>query len=451
MARNANTTKTQHASVQGNRIQTFFLQGSRDIATPRLFLILAVLALTVLGIVMVYSSSTVEAMSQNQESTSYMTSQLLYALLGVAACLFVARAIPYYHWMGVLLDVCWIVSLALLLLTAAIGTVSLGAQRWLVLGPVSFQPSEFAKVVFVLTMSRIMYQMRTENLDANSVGVRIGLFVVAPLLLLYISQSDLGTTLICIVGILAVAWLGDVPLRPFVAMLVVLFALGVVAVFAVGYRSDRMSFLDPLANYEGSGYQLSRSLFSFGEGGIFGVGLGNSTEKYLYLPEAETDFIFAIIGEELGMVGALGVVALFLLILYSGMQIAAKAPDSFGSMIAGGCTVMLVFQAFLNIMCVIGLLPTTGKPLPFLSSGGSSLVGSFLLVGIILSVSFASGADSGVYGKRREEFKVVRTQGRSRSASRRAATGQRGASRSVRASSAGRGGSAARNKARGRS
>ena len=427
MERDANTSKTNHASIQGNRIQTFFLQGSRDIAMPRLALLLSVLALTVLGIVMVYSSSTIEALDNDVSSTSYMMSQAIGAILGVGGCLFVARVIPYYRWMGGLLDALWWISFGLLVLTALMGISALGAQRWLVLGPISFQPSEIAKVAFVLVMARIMYEMRTQNLDARALSLRFGFWVVMPLLLLYFAQSDLGTTLICIVGILAVAWLGDVPLRPFLTSMAVLFALGVVAVFSVGYRSDRLSFMNPEADYYGGGYQLARSLYSFGEGGLLGVGLGNSTEKYLYLPEAETDFIFAIVGEELGLVGALVVVALFLVILWSGLSIARKAPDMFGSMIAGGCTVMLVFQAFLNIGCVIGILPTTGKPLPFLSSGGSSLIGSFFLVGIILSVSFASGADSGIYKKRREEFEVVRTggskqRGGGRSSSRKAQT-----------------------------
>lgn len=398
--------------VSGSRVQAFFLHGSREIATPRLALMLSVIVLTVIGIVMVYSSSTIEAINQGANPKSYMVSQLLYALLAVVACMFIARSIPYYRWLTRLLDAFWLASLLLLILTAAIGTASLGAQRWLVLGPVHFQPSEFAKVVFVLVMSRIMYQLHTQESDVNQLGTSVLVYVVAPLLLLYISQSDLGTTLICVVGILTVAWLGDVPMKPFLATVAVLFALGLLAVFAVGYRSDRLSFTNPEANYEGSGYQLARSLYAFGEGGLFGVGLGNSTEKYLYLPEAETDFIFAIIGEELGLVGALLVIVLFVVVLLAGLDIARKAPDLFGTMIAAGCTVVLVFQAFLNIACVIGILPTTGKPLPFISSGGSSLVGSYLLVGIILSVSFASGSDSGVYHKRRQEFKVVHTAAR---------------------------------------
>lgn len=426
MARNGHTPPPKHAPIRGNRVQTFFLQGSRDIALPRLGLIMAVVVLTVMGIVMVYSSSTIEAISNDASPTSYMMSQALYAAVSIATCIFVARVIPYYYWMSRLLDVAFLVSLGLLILTAVIGTIGLGAQRWLVLGPVSFQPSELSKVVFVLAMSRIMYQMRTQSMDANALGLQIGIYIIVPLVLIYATQSDLGTTLICAVGILAVAWLADIPLRPFVVAIVVLFALGLIAVFGVGYRSDRLIFLDPESDYYGTGYQLSRSFYAFGEGGLFGVGLGNSTEKYLYLPEAETDFIFAIVGEELGLVGALFVIAMFLVILYCGMQIARKAPDMFGSMIAGGCTAILVFQAFLNICCVVGLLPTTGKPLPFLSSGGSSLLGSFLLVGVILSVSFASGADSGVYRKRREEFTVLRSNGlRGRPGSGRGSASQR--------------------------
>lgn len=398
-----------------------FATGPRDIVVPRMMLILSVFALTILGIIMVFSSSSIEALDKEVAITSYMTSQLVYAIIAIVGCFFVAYLIPYYRWFGRMLDIFWIISLILLILTAAIGTATLGAQRWLVVGPIHFQPSEFAKPAFILCMARIMYQFRTENIKLDQLGIRLTLYVVAPLLLLYIAQSDLGTTLICIVGLLAVAWLADVPARPFLIAMGVIFVLGLIAVFGVGYRSDRMIFLDPESDYFGNGYQLARSFYAFGEGGVFGVGLGNSTEKYLYLPEIETDFIFAIVGEELGLIGTLFVVALFLVILYAGIQIARKAPDMFGGMVAGGCTAMLVFQAFLNICCVIGLAPTTGKPLPFLSSGGSALIGSYLLVGIILSVSLASTGDSSVYRVRREDFEVV-SRGRSRSI--RSATGR---------------------------
>jgi cell division protein FtsW len=386
------------------------LEGPRDIVVPRLLLIVVVFVLTIIGLVMVFSSSSIEALNEGASSTSYLSKQLMLAAISIIACTVIAKFIPYYVWMGRFLDLVWAGSLVLLLLTALIGTVGLGAQRWLALGPISFQPSEFAKVAFVLMMARIMYQARTEGLEFNAIAIRTGIFVIAPLLLLYASQSDLGTTLICAVGLVAVLWLADVPWKAFVVVLAGLALFAIVAICFVGYRSDRMAFLNPEADYYGSGYQLIRSFYAFGEGGLFGVGLGNSTEKYLYLPEAETDFIFSIIGEELGLVGALIVVALFILILYAGLRIAKNAPDLFGTMIAGGCTIMLVFQAFLNIGCVLGMLPTTGKPLPFISSGGSSLIGSFLLVGVILSVSFASGDESGIYDRRRADLKVVRAE-----------------------------------------
>lgn len=411
MSRTERSKAATDSSARAKKRRTSgILEGPRDVVLPRLLLILAVFVLTVVGLVMVFSSSSIEAINEGASPISYLTKQLMVAGVSIVICIIISKFIPYYVWMGQALTIVWAGSLVLLLLTAVIGTVGLGAQRWLVLGPVSFQPSEFAKVAFVLMMARIMYQARTEGLEFSAIAIRTGVFVVAPLMLLYASQSDLGTTLICAVGLMTVLWLADVPWKAFVFVLVGLAVFAVIAICFVGYRSNRMAFLNPEADYYGSGYQLIRSFYAFGEGGLFGVGLGNSTEKYLYLPEAETDFIFSIIGEELGLVGALIIVALFVLILYAGLRIAKNAPDLFGTMIAGGCTIMLVFQAFLNIGCVLGMLPTTGKPLPFISSGGSSLLGSFLLVGVILSVSFASGDAPGIYDRRRADLKVVRAE-----------------------------------------
>ena len=211
-------------------------------------------------------------------------------------------------------------------------------------------------------------------------------------------QSDLGTAVICVVGILAVMWLGEVPLRTMLIVIGVVVALGLVGIFGSSYRRDRlMVFMNPWNDGEGgfgTGFQLIHSLYALSGGGLFGVGLGNSHEKYLYLTQADTDFIFAIIGEELGLVGAAVVIALFLLFLYAGTRIAQSSPDNFGTMVAGGCTIMIAFQAFLNIAMVIGWFPVVGKPLPFISSGGSSLVAMLIMVGIILSVSRgARGAD----------------------------------------------------------
>ena len=209
-------------------------------------------------------------------------------------------------------------------------------------------------------------------------------------------------------------WLGEVPLRTMLIVIGVVVALGLVGIFGSSYRRDRlMVFMNPWNDGEGgfgTGFQLIHSLYALSGGGLFGVGLGNSHEKYLYLTQADTDFIFAIIGEELGLVGAAVVVALFLLFLYAGTRIAQSSPDNFGTMVAGGCTIMIAFQAFLNIAMVIGWFPVVGKPLPFVSSGGSSLVAMLIMVGIILSVSRGAEAPS-IYDRRRADLRVVRAAG----------------------------------------
>lgn len=384
---------------------------------PRILLLITVLALLLIGFVMVYSASTVEALSDGKDPASFLFDQLKFAAIGVVCAVVLWKFIPYGVWKGPFVWLIWIIAIALLVLTAVMGTEELGAQRWISLGPISLQPSEFAKIAFVLMGARILDEYRQGELSTRDMFVQAALLILIPILFLYQTQSDLGTTLICFVGILAVMWVGEVPLR------VILIILGVGIVFAVfatvltGYRSDRFVYLDPWNDGEGgygTGYQIIHSFYAFSEGGLFGVGIGNSREKFLYLPEAETDFIFAIIGEELGLVGAFAVIALFMLLLYAGMHIARSAPDNFGAMIAGSCIIMIVFQAFLNIGCVIGILPTTGKPLPFISSGGSSLIATLIMVGLVLSVSKGADAPT-IYDRRREDLRVVRaTQGRSR-------------------------------------
>ncbi|BAK44145.1 putative lipid II flippase FtsW [Eggerthella sp. YY7918] len=384
---------------------------------PRILLLITVLALLLIGFVMVYSASTVEALSDGKDPASFLFDQLKFAAIGVVCAVVLWKFIPYGVWKGPFVWLIWIIAIALLVLTAVMGTEELGAQRWISLGPISLQPSEFAKIAFVLMGARILDDYRQGELSTRDMFVQAALLILIPILFLYQTQSDLGTTLICFVGILAVMWVGEVPLR------VILIILGVGIVFAVfatvltGYRSDRFVYLDPWNDGEGgygTGYQIIHSFYAFSEGGLFGVGIGNSREKFLYLPEAETDFIFAIIGEELGLVGAFAVIALFMLLLYAGMHIARSAPDNFGAMIAGSCIIMIVFQAFLNIGCVIGILPTTGKPLPFISSGGSSLIATLIMVGLVLSVSKGADAPT-IYDRRREDLRVVRTtQGRSR-------------------------------------
>ena len=360
---------------------------------------------------MIYSASSISAITEDGNAASYLVDQLVFAVIGVASALVLWKIIPYQAWAGPAVWVVWGVAVALLLLTAVMGIAALGAQRWLVLGPFSLQPSEFAKIAIVLMAAYQFSNLRAGVNDMRQFIVTVIVTIVIPTLFLYVTQSDLGTTAIIAVGILAVMWFGEVPLR---TMLIVVGALVLFALFAVvlsSYRGDRFLYLNPWNDGQdgyGKGYQLVHSYYAIAEGGIFGVGLGNSREKYLYLPESETDFIYSIICEELGLIGALVVIAAFIVMLWAGMRIARGASDDFGSMVAGSITVMLVFQAFLNIGCAIGVFPTTGKPLPFISSGGSSLIASFMMIGIVLSVSEDKLARREPE-RRRDELRIVRT------------------------------------------
>lgn len=382
-----------------------------EILGPRIMLMLVVLALVLIGLVMVYSTSSVNAIEEGLSTTHYVVRQLIYTLLGLGLAAFLYKVIPYQWWGGRWVWIAWGVALVLLVLTAAIGIEEYGAKRWLGVGAFTIQPSEFVKVALVLMAARILADARAETITPGAAIAQAIILILVPVLLLYATQSDLGTTLIILLGVYAVMWLGEVPSRVMIGLAAAGVLFAVYAVFGTGYRSDRMVYLNPWDDGQGgygTGYNIIRSYYALAEGGLIGVGLGNSHEKFQYLFASESDFIFAIVGEELGMVGALLVIALFLTFLYSGLRIARSAPDDLGVMIAGGLTIMLVFQAFLNIGCVIGVLPTTGKPLPFISSGGSSMLSSMIIVGLILSVSRAAEEEAAVYERRREDLRIVR-------------------------------------------
>ena len=356
-------------------------------------------------------ANTILAFVEQGDAYGETIKQIIFALIGVAICVGVIIASKAFGFEFMtskfVVYAFWGLCVLGILATAALGKEALGAKRWLYIGPVSIQVAEFMKIALVLMSARIMIEFN-EGMDALKVFVRCAIFIVAPLALLFVLQSDLGTTVICLVAIFAILILGGVPARWIVLLLVLIAALVVAAIAAAPYRMTRfLTFLDPWGNAEGDGYQIVHSLQALASGGLFGVGLGNSYEKLQYLPEAETDFIFAIIGEELGLIGAMVVVALFVVFLYGGYCIAKDASTNYGMLIAGALTTMLVAQAFINILCVIGFFPITGKPLPFISSGGSSLISSLLIVGIILSVSFTSEPAETPYQERREKLHVV--------------------------------------------
>lgn len=388
------------------------------IMAPRIIMLLSVLALVLIGFVMIYSTSSVITLANADAPDAAnpmadVLGQVRYAVAGLVLAAAIWKFLPCSVWRGPFVYAAWGLAAILLVATMFIGVgdEEWGARRWLVLGSASLQPSEFAKIVLVLVGARLFADLREGALTFRAFFVQIFVLVLAPILLILAKQSDLGTAMICVVGILAVMWLGEVPARTMAIVAGLVVAVGIVGVVSEPYRMSRlMVFLDPWNDGKegfGTGYQLIHSLYAIAGGGVFGVGLGNSHEKYLYLTQSDTDFIFAIIAEELGLVGALVVIALFALFLYAGMRIARSATDNFGTMVAGGLTIMIAFQAFLNIAMVVGWFPVVGKPLPFVSSGGSSLIATLAMVGLILSVSKEAAAPT-IYERRRADLRVVR-------------------------------------------
>lgn len=383
-----------------------------DIAGPRLILGLSVFALVLIGLVMVYSTSSVNAIDEGLSSTYYIARQLIYTLIGVVLAFLVWKLLPHRIWAGRAVWFVWGGAILLLAATAVAGTENYGATRWLKLGPLSLQPSEFAKIAFILVAARILTDYLDGLIEFRAAAIEGILFVLIPVIFLVLGfQSDLGTTAIILVGVYGLLWVGGVSWKALIGLAVAGVAFVLFFIFGTDYRSDRLVYLDPWNDGEngyGTGYNIIRSYYAIAEGGLFGVGLGGSHEKYQYLFASESDFIFAILSEELGMAGALFVIGLFVAVLVAGLRVSATSGDTLGKLIAAGCTIMLVFQAFLNIGCVIGVLPTTGKPLPFISSGGSSMMSSMILVGLILSVSKAAEEPS-VYERRRADLRLVRS------------------------------------------
>lgn len=373
------------------------------ILAPRLVLIIVTLALVLFGLVMVFSASSVEAINNNESPFSYLWKQALFCIIGFVGGVVLWRKIPISFWRSKFTWYFFAALFVCMLATLVMGTDILGARRWIYIGPVSLQPSEFAKIILVLLVAKVYFEFVEGYIDRSRFALLLLLSVGLTLAFILVAQSDLGTTIICVVGILSFLWFAGCPKKIVFGLLIIVFLLAIVFIFGTGYRANRLVFLDPYndgANGYGAGYQTIRSRYAFAEGGIFGVGLGNSYEKFQYLPEAETDFIFAIIGEELGLIGCIVIIGLFILFLVSGLTVAKNCATGFGAAVSGAFVVMIVFQAFLNILCVIGFAPTTGKPLPFISSGGSSLITTLWMVGLIL----ASSEELPQPEKKREEF-----------------------------------------------
>lgn len=362
-------------------------QAQRRLGHPYHLLLCTALALLGAGLVMILSASSVEAYRRYGSAFLFFNRQAIGAGLGVAAMLLLSR-VDYRKLRPLarpLLGVTFV--LLLVVLVPGVGLTRGGSSRWLALGPFTFQPSEMAKVVLILFSAHVLERKGPWVADLRELAVPL-LPVTGVVSLLVIAQPDLGTAVICAAGVVAVMFLAGARVRHLTGMLLGGAAAVAMLVATAGYRRTRwLSFMDPWQDPLNTGYQIIQGQIALGSGGWLGVGLGASRQKWSYVPNAHTDFIFAILGEEMGLAGTIAVLGLFVFLVYLGVRIARKAPDRFGTLLAGGIAGWIGVQAFINMGAVTGLLPITGVPLPFISYGGSSLVFTMAAIGILLSVA----------------------------------------------------------------
>jgi len=376
-------------------------------------LVLVTLALVAFGLVMVYSASSARALLGADDPAYYLKRQALYAVAGLVALVLLSRT-DYRrlrHAAGPLL----LASFVLLVAVLAIGTAVNGARRWIPLGTLTFQPSELAKLALALWIAGLLARRPTPQ-TLNDLVRPIGLVVGAACALILV-EPDLGSALAIAIMVAAVLLVAGTPVRTLAAGSGIAGILVLAAIWLEPYRRARIfSFIDPWHDPQGAGFQSVQAMIALGSGGIFGVGLGESVQKIYYLPEASTDMIFAIVGEELGLVGVLAVIGAFALFAYAGLNIALRCHDPFGKGLAAGLTALVCGQAAVNISAVMGLAPLTGVPLPFVSYGGSSLVVSLASVGILLNIAVNHGvaAVSEVPDRRRRNSRARPARARGR-------------------------------------
>lgn len=353
--------------------------------TARYVLMGSVVFLVLLGLVMVFSASSGPDFLRYHDSAYHIKRQALALVAGLLV-LWLASRVDYHVWKPFYWTAL-IVSDAALIAVMFAGVTRNGATSWFDVGGISFQPSELAKLVLVFAVAALIAD-RTGGRDRRMPDIKLFLAAVGPVLLLVLLQKDMGTAMTTALGVGAVLILGGVEWRYIAVMLAAAVAGALVLTAMEPYRIARlMSFVNPWADPQGTGYHTIQSLLAFGSGGWKGAGLGMSAQKYFYLPEAQTDFIFSIIGEELGLWGTLSVVAAFTAFAVSGFRIALGAKDLLGKLVAGGLTTLIVAQAVINMAAATQLMPITGLPLPLVSYGGTSLLFTMAGVGLILSVS----------------------------------------------------------------
>ena len=398
-------------------------------------LILVTLGLVAFGLVMVYSATSASAALANGDPAYYLKRQAVYAFLGLVLMVVFSRV--DFDALRRLAPALMVTSIGLLLAVLVLGRAANGAKRWISVGPAAFQPSELAKLALAVWAASYLARRRPPR-TLHELWRPIGVVTIVFCGLILV-EPDLGTAIAIVVMLAAVLLVSGTPTRTLAGGLGIVATLGLFAVWLEPYRRARLfSFLNPWQDAQGAGFQTVQAMIGLGSGSIFGVGLGQSVQKVNYLPEAHTDMIFAIIGEELGLIGATAVIAAYGAFAYAGLTIALDCKDPFGKRLAAGLTALVCGQAAINLAAVMGLAPLTGIPLPFVSYGGSSLVIGLACVGILLNIAANGEVRSTSVpdrGRRDGGARAARARGRRRPAStrstrdvRRVAGSRRGAS-----------------------
>jgi len=360
---------------------------------PDIILFVVTIILVVVGTVMIYSSSSIIALEKYGDGYHYIKKQIVFVLLGLGVMIGTSR-VPYRYWRNAAYPLVFTaMALLALLMVPGIGTTVGGATRWLRSGGVSFQVSELVKIALVIFLAHYL----TKKIAHIKEFLRVFLLPLVVLMIilgLVLWQPDFGAAVIMVMVFMLMFYLAGSRITYLAGLAAMAIPAGVVLIMQESYRMRRLlSFLNPWEDPTRTGFQIIQSFISFGSGGTFGVGLGNSMQKLFYLPEPHTDFILSVIAEEGGFIGVVIVVVLFSILVFRGFVISFHCKDIFGMLLSSGLTAVIALEAFINMAAVMGLVPTKGLVLPFLSYGGTSLMMCMMGIGILLNISSHQGQE----------------------------------------------------------
>lgn len=355
------------------------------------WILIASLLLIFVGVTMVYSASAILANERNHDAYYFLKKEIVFALVAVGFIFTMMRIDYHVYWKMVYPFMTITLFLCILVAIPGIGVKAGGARRWISIAGFTFQPSEMVKLSLILFMAYSLAKKR-EKMEQFTVGVLPHAVVAGLMMGLILLQKDLGTTFTLGVVMMILLFVGGTRISYLAGGVLLAIPALYLLVFSVDYRRQRiLAFLDPWTHMSDSGFQIIQSYIGFNSGGIWGMGLGQGKQKLFYLPAAHTDFILSVVGEELGLFGVLLILALFVTLIVRGFRTALKAPDLFGMYLALGITCLIGVQSLINFGVVMGLLPTKGLPLPFISYGGTSLIVMAACMGILLNIGSQVG------------------------------------------------------------